>query len=81
MTDKKAELKISEEEPEQVEEETAEKAEQEIEEETKTKKKGRPKKTQEETETPETSELDIILANHEERLRAIESWIFRVKSQ
>ena len=39
------------------------------------------RKTKQKTEE-ETAEIDIttILANHEERLRAIESWIFRLKN-
>jgi len=76
MTDKKAELKISGEEPDFEQEE---KEEEGKEEKTAEKRKNR-KKTEEQTEELNIETLAAHLVNHEERLRAIESWIFRLKS-
>jgi len=77
MVEKKAELKIAGEEPEELEEQDIE---EEIEEnkETERKKRGRPKKNEE--ETAEEFNITEILANHEDRIRIIESFIFRLKN-
>jgi len=78
MTDKKAELKISGEEPD-LEQEEKEEEEEGKEEKTAEKRKNR-QKTEEQTEELNIETLAAHLVNHEERLRAIESWIFRLKS-
>jgi len=74
---KKARLIAGEEKPEEAEQEVEEESEEE-------EKEGGPEEEKtEETEEPEEIDLKTItahLVNHEERLRAIESWIFRLKN-
>jgi len=72
---KKATLEI----PEKPEDEIDDEIEDEIDEENAEKEKTKKVKKETESETEEIK-IEDILANHEERLRIIESWIFRLKS-